>query len=51
MLIVPDVEDVYNRLQTNVIDQLSECRDHLNFLLESIWSMFENKFFVGEHPQ
>ncbi|GJV35961.1 transport protein Sec24-like protein [Tanacetum coccineum] len=42
MLIVPDVEDVYTPLQTDVIVQLSECRDHLNFLLESIPSMFES---------
>ncbi|KAK1417403.1 hypothetical protein QVD17_26530 [Tagetes erecta] len=42
MLIVPDVEDVYTPLQTDVLVQLSECRQHLDLLLESIPTMFEN---------
>ncbi|XP_031272334.1 protein transport protein Sec24-like At4g32640 [Pistacia vera] len=42
MLIVPDVEDVYTPLQTDVIVQLSECRQHLELLLENIPTMFEN---------
>ncbi|KAI7725657.1 hypothetical protein M8C21_001682, partial [Ambrosia artemisiifolia] len=42
MLIVPDVEDVYTPLQTDVIVQLSECREHLDLLLESIPTMFQN---------
>ncbi|KAM7475291.1 hypothetical protein LguiB_022534 [Lonicera macranthoides] len=42
MLIVPDVQDVYTPLQTDVIVQLSECRQHLELLLESIPSMFQN---------
>ncbi|KAI3802852.1 hypothetical protein L1987_30997 [Smallanthus sonchifolius] len=42
MLIVPDVEDVYTPLQTDVIVQLSECRQHLDLLLESIPTMFQN---------
>ncbi|KAK0600581.1 hypothetical protein LWI29_016299 [Acer saccharum] len=42
MLIVPDVEDVYTPLETDVIVQLSECRQHLELLLESIPSMFES---------
>ncbi|CAH9127236.1 unnamed protein product [Cuscuta epithymum] len=42
MLIVPDVQDVYTPLQTDVIVQLSECRQHLDLLLENIPSMFQN---------
>ncbi|PQP95396.1 protein transport protein Sec24-like [Prunus yedoensis var. nudiflora] len=42
MLIVPDVQDVYTPLQTDVIVQLSECRQHLDLLLESIPSMFQD---------
>ncbi|PRQ41322.1 putative von Willebrand factor, type A, Zinc finger, Sec23/Sec24-type, sec23/Sec24, trunk [Rosa chinensis] len=42
MLIVPDIQDVYTPLETDVIVQLSECRQHLELLLESIPSMFEN---------
>ncbi|XP_061364715.1 protein transport protein SEC24 C-like [Gastrolobium bilobum] len=41
MLIVPDVQDVYTPLQTDVIVPLSECRQHLELLLESIPTMFE----------
>ncbi|KAJ3671893.1 hypothetical protein LUZ60_007972 [Juncus effusus] len=40
MLIVPDVEDVYTPLQTNIIVPISECREALEQLLESIPSMF-----------
>ncbi|KAJ9547905.1 hypothetical protein OSB04_020448 [Centaurea solstitialis] len=42
MLIVPDVQDVYTPLQTDVIVQLSECREHLYLLLETIPTMFQN---------
>ncbi|KAK3032913.1 hypothetical protein RJ639_034961 [Escallonia herrerae] len=42
MLIVPDVQDVYTPLQTNIIVQLSECRQHLELLLENIPTMFQN---------
>ncbi|ONM19368.1 Protein transport protein Sec24-like CEF [Zea mays] len=42
MLIVPDVQDVYTPLQTDLILPVSECRDNLEQLLESIPSMFEN---------
>ncbi|XP_022844975.1 protein transport protein Sec24-like At4g32640 isoform X2 [Olea europaea var. sylvestris] len=42
MLIVPDVQDVYTPLQSDVIVQLSECRQHLELLLESIPTMFQN---------
>ncbi|CAL1382089.1 unnamed protein product [Linum trigynum] len=42
MLIVPDVQDVYTPLQTDVIVPVSECRQHLELLLESIPTMFEN---------
>lgn len=42
MLIVPDVQDVYTPLETDVVVQLSECRQHLELLLESIPSMFQN---------
>ncbi|KAL3513696.1 hypothetical protein ACH5RR_026413 [Cinchona calisaya] len=42
MLIVPDVQDVYTPLESDVIVQLSECRQHLEVLLESIPTMFQN---------
>ncbi|KAJ7979721.1 Protein transport protein Sec24-like [Quillaja saponaria] len=42
MLIVPDVQDVYTPLQTDVIVQLSECRQHLELLLDSIPTMFQS---------
>ncbi|KAF8377055.1 hypothetical protein HHK36_030427 [Tetracentron sinense] len=42
MLIVPDVQDVYTPLETDVIVQLSECRQHLEQLLENIPTMFQN---------
>ncbi|XP_014513552.1 protein transport protein Sec24-like At4g32640 [Vigna radiata var. radiata] len=42
MLIVPDVQDVYTPLQTDVIVPLSECREHLQLLLENIPTMFQN---------
>ncbi|KAL9317068.1 hypothetical protein ACSQ67_013585 [Phaseolus vulgaris] len=42
MLIVPDVQDVYTPLQSDVIVPLSECRQHLQLLLESIPTMFQN---------
>ncbi|MFS7977709.1 putative sec23/Sec24, trunk domain, von Willebrand factor A-like domain superfamily [Helianthus anomalus] len=42
MFIVPDVQDVYTPLQTDVIVQLSECRQHPDLLLESIPTMFQN---------
>ncbi|KAM3231532.1 hypothetical protein P3S67_008742 [Capsicum chacoense] len=44
MLIVPDVQDVYTPLQTDVIVQLSECRQNLELLLESIPTMFQNNW-------
>ncbi|XVE89833.1 hypothetical protein DITRI_Ditri20bG0026500 [Diplodiscus trichospermus] len=40
MLIVPDVQDVYIPLETDVVVQLSECRQHIAQLLESIPTMF-----------
>ncbi|CAN6362943.1 unnamed protein product [Urochloa humidicola] len=42
MLIVPDVQDVYTPLQTDLILPVSKCRENLEQLLESIPSMFEN---------
>ncbi|WOG83090.1 hypothetical protein DCAR_0102264 [Daucus carota subsp. sativus] len=42
MLIVPDIQDVYTPLQSDVIVQLSECRQHLELLLENIPTMFQN---------
>uniref|UniRef100_A0A1D1Z3K7 Protein transport protein Sec24-like At4g32640 n=1 Tax=Anthurium amnicola TaxID=1678845 RepID=A0A1D1Z3K7_9ARAE len=42
MLIVPDVQDVYTPLHSDIIVQLTECRQHLEQLLESIPSMFED---------
>ncbi|KAK9153445.1 hypothetical protein Sjap_000925 [Stephania japonica] len=41
MLIVPDVQDVYAPLQSDLIVQLSECRQHLEQLLENIPTMFQ----------
>jgi protein transport protein SEC24 len=41
MLIVPDVEDVYTPLQTDLIVPLGECREALEQLLESIPSMYQ----------
>ncbi|KAK3120056.1 hypothetical protein QOZ80_9AG0680740 [Eleusine coracana subsp. coracana] len=42
MLIVPDVQDVYTPLQTDLILPISECRENMEQLLESIPNMFEN---------
>jgi protein transport protein SEC24 len=42
MLIVPDIQDVYTPLQTDLILLISECRENLEQLLESIPNMFEN---------
>lgn len=42
MLVVPDVQDVYTPLESDVIVQLSECRQHLELLLENIPTMFQN---------
>ncbi|KAA0031958.1 protein transport protein Sec24-like [Cucumis melo var. makuwa] len=42
MLIVPDVQDVYTPLESDVIVQLSECRQHLELLLDSIPTMFQS---------
>ncbi|OIW06786.1 hypothetical protein TanjilG_11511 [Lupinus angustifolius] len=42
MLIIPDVQDVYTPLQTDVIVPLSECHQHLELLLESIPTLFQN---------
>lgn len=42
MLIVPDIQDVYTPLQTDILVPLSECRQHLELLLESIPTMFQN---------
>ncbi|KAI4369729.1 hypothetical protein MLD38_018143 [Melastoma candidum] len=42
MLIVPDIQDVYTPLQTDVIVPLSECRQHLELLLENIPTMFQH---------
>ncbi|CAA0811286.1 Protein transport protein Sec24-like [Striga hermonthica] len=42
MLIVPDVQDVYTPLESDVIVQIDECRQHLEILLESIPTMFES---------
>ncbi|KAL5554154.1 hypothetical protein UlMin_041555 [Ulmus minor] len=42
MLIVPDVDDVYTPLQSDIVVQLSECRQHLELLLESIPTMFQH---------
>lgn len=42
MLVVPDVQDVYTPLETELIVPLRECRQHLEQLLESIPTMFQN---------
>ncbi|KAJ0988877.1 hypothetical protein J5N97_007233 [Dioscorea zingiberensis] len=42
MLIVPDVQDVYTPLHTDLIVPLSECRQHLEQLLDNIPAMFES---------
>ncbi|GMI77120.1 hypothetical protein like AT4G32640 [Hibiscus trionum] len=42
MLIVPDIQDVYTPLETDVIVQLSECHQHLELLLENIPTMFHS---------
>ncbi|KAJ4952663.1 hypothetical protein NE237_029495 [Protea cynaroides] len=42
MLIVPDIQDVYTPLQTDIIVQLSESRQHLVQLLENIPTMFQS---------
>ncbi|XP_039123746.1 protein transport protein Sec24-like CEF isoform X2 [Dioscorea cayenensis subsp. rotundata] len=42
MLIVPDVQDVYTPLHTDIIVPISECRQHLEQLLDNIPTMFEN---------
>ncbi|XP_062173358.1 protein transport protein SEC24 C [Alnus glutinosa] len=42
MLVIPDVQDVYTPLQTDVVVQLSECRQHLELLLEIIPTTFQN---------
>ncbi|KAG1331481.1 Protein transport protein Sec24-like [Cocos nucifera] len=42
MLIVPDIQDVYTPLHTDLIVQLTECRQNLEQLLDSIPNMFEN---------
>ncbi|KAG9454824.1 hypothetical protein H6P81_007728 [Aristolochia fimbriata] len=41
MLIVPDVNDVYTPLQSDIVVPLAECRENLEQLLESIPSMFQ----------
>eukprot|EP00252_Welwitschia_mirabilis_P020316 TRINITY_DN4950_c0_g1_i1.p1 TRINITY_DN4950_c0_g1~~TRINITY_DN4950_c0_g1_i1.p1 ORF type:complete len:1152 (-),score=243.05 TRINITY_DN4950_c0_g1_i1:556-4011(-) len=44
MLVVPDVQDVYTPLETDLIVPLSECRQILEQLLDNIPTMFkENK--------
>ncbi|BBN17285.1 protein transport protein SEC24 [Marchantia polymorpha subsp. ruderalis] len=42
MLVVPDIQDPYTPLQTDLIVPLSEGRDHLEQILEGIPSMFQN---------
>ncbi|CAK9882645.1 unnamed protein product [Sphagnum jensenii] len=42
MLVVPDIQDVYTPLQNNLIVPLSEGHEHLEQLLETIPSMFQN---------
>nr|GEV54599.1 protein transport protein SEC24-like CEF [Tanacetum cinerariifolium] len=37
-----EMKDVYTPLQTDVIVQLDECREHLDLLAESIPTMFQN---------
>lgn len=42
MLIVPDVQDVYTPLETDVVVPLSECRQHVELLLDTIPNMFQS---------
>ncbi|KZV38778.1 protein transport protein Sec24-like CEF-like [Dorcoceras hygrometricum] len=42
MLIVPDIQDVYTPLGSDVVVQLAECRQHLEILLDSIPTIFQN---------
>ncbi|KAL3680392.1 hypothetical protein R1sor_023348 [Riccia sorocarpa] len=42
MLVVPDIQDPYTPLQTDLIVPLSEGKDHLEQILESIPTMFQN---------
>ncbi|KAL0425234.1 UNVERIFIED_CONTAM: protein transport protein Sec24-like [Sesamum radiatum] len=42
MLVVPDVQDVYTPLESDVVVPLAECRQHLELLLESIPTMFQS---------
>ncbi|XP_073296685.1 protein transport protein SEC24 B-like isoform X2 [Primulina huaijiensis] len=42
MLIVPDIQDVYTPLESDVVVQLAECRQHLEILLDTIPTMFQN---------
>jgi protein transport protein SEC24 len=42
MLVVPDIQDVYTPLQNHLIVPLSEGREHLEQLLETIPSMFQD---------
>ncbi|KAL9256724.1 transport protein SEC24 C-like protein [Drosera capensis] len=46
MLIVPDVLDVYTPLETDVVVQLSACRQHLELLLENIPTMFQDNIIA-----
>ncbi|XP_047956910.1 protein transport protein Sec24-like At4g32640 [Salvia hispanica] len=42
ILIVPDVQDVYTPLTSDIVVQLTECREHLEILLDSIPGMFQD---------
>ncbi|KAI3709655.1 hypothetical protein L2E82_39421 [Cichorium intybus] len=42
MFLVPDIHEVYTPLPSDCVVQLSECRQHLELLLESIPTMFQN---------
>lgn len=42
MLIVPDIQDVYTPLETDIVVPLSECRQHVELLLETIPNMFQS---------
>ncbi|GAB2234596.1 hypothetical protein Droror1_Dr00003853 [Drosera rotundifolia] len=46
MLIVPDVLDVYTPLESDVVVQLSACRQHLELLLENIMTMFQDNIIA-----
>ncbi|KAL9258600.1 transport protein SEC24 C-like protein [Drosera capensis] len=46
MLIVPDVLDVYTPLESDVVVQLSACRQHLELLLENIPTMFQDNIIA-----